>query len=111
MRQKNAETSQEIELDRSKLQELMGRVNLTKRKADLLAHYQQDSYALLLPHTNLQGVTAFAGRLVGAPMTAPFANSDGQKLVLTVGIASLPENCADWVSLVAYMHNNQRRFE
>lgn len=112
MRQKNADgTSQEIELDRSKLQELMGRVNLTKRKADLLAHYQQDSYALLLPHTNLQGVTAFAGRLVGALMTAPFANSDGQKLVLTVGIASLPENCADWVSLVAYMHNNQRRFE
>jgi hypothetical protein len=112
MRQKNADgTTQEMELDRANLQELMGRVNLTKRKADLLAHYQQDSYALLLPHTNLQGVTAFAGRLVGALMTAPFANSNGQKLVLTVGIASLPENCADWVSLVAHMHNNQRRFE
>lgn len=112
MRKKNADgTTQEIELDRTELQELMGRVNLTKRKADLLAHYQQDSYALLLPHTNLQGVTAFAGRLVGALMTAPFANSNGAKLVLTVGIASLPENCADWVSLVAHMHNNQRRFE
>lgn len=112
MRRKNADgTTQEMELDRANLQELMGRVNLTKRKADLLAHYQQDSYALLLPHTNLQGVTAFAGRLVGALMTAPFANSNGQKLVLTVGIASLPENCSDWVSLVAHMHNNQRRFE
>jgi hypothetical protein len=112
MRQKNADgTTSEVELDRANLQELMGRVNLTKRKADLLAHYQLDSYALLLPHTNLQGVTAFAGRLVGALMTAPFANSNGQKLVLTVGIASLPENCSDWVSLVAHMHNNQRRFE
>ncbi len=112
MRSKNEDGStQELELNRASLQELMGRVNLTKRKADLLAHYQLDSYALLLPHTNLQGVTAFAGRLVGALMTAPFANSDGQKLVLTVGIASLPEDCADWVSLVAHMHNNQRRFE
>lgn len=106
--------AQEQEVDKEMLQEVIGRVNLTKRKADLLAHYQNDSYALLLPHTNLQGVTAFAGRLVGALMSRPFAagkNNEAKKLVLTVGIASLPENCEDWVSLVAHMHNNQRRFE
>ncbi len=114
LRSLDGEAPAELEVDKEMLQEVIGRVNLTKRKADLLAHYQNDSYALLLPHTNLQGVTAFAGRLVGALMSSPFAvgkSNEEKKLVLTVGIASLPENCEDWVSLVAYMHNNQRRFE
>jgi hypothetical protein len=108
-------SSEESQLDKETLQEVIKRVNHTKRKADLLAHYQHDSYALLLPHTNLQGVTAFAGRLVGALMTNPprpvcTDGADQKKLVVTVGIASLPENCESWVSLVAHMHNNQRRF-
>lgn len=99
-------SSEEGEIGREMLQEIIKRINHTKRKADLLAHYQLDSYALLLPQTNLQGVTAFAGRLVGALMTNP----PSKQLSVTVGIASLPEDCDSWVSLIAHMHNNQRRF-
>lgn len=86
----------------------------TKRKADLLAHYQEDDFALLLPQTNGEGVQSFAGRLVQAvaPGHSPIgiALAPDEKLTMTIGIASLPEDCQDWVKLVAFLNQNQRRF-
>lgn len=86
----------------------------TKRKADLLAHYQQDDFALLLPQTNGEGVQAFAGRLVQAiaPGHSPIgiALAPDETLTMTIGIGSLPEDCQDWVKLVAFLNQNQRRF-
>lgn len=93
----------------------------TKRKADLLAHFQQDDFALLLPQTSAEGVRAFAGRVMQAlkPGFGTAQQKDlpelgllpGEKLVLTMGIGSLPEECQDWVKLLAFLNQNQRRFE
>ncbi|MBK7747834.1 MAG: DUF4388 domain-containing protein [Candidatus Obscuribacter sp.] len=93
----------------------------TKRKADLLAHFQQDDFALLLPQTSAEGVRAFAGRVMQA-LKPGFGTAQqvdlpelgllpGEKLVLTMGIGSLPEECQDWVKLLAFLNQNQRRFE
>lgn len=99
---------------------LLSRIKEVKRKADILAHYLQDDYALLLPQTSVQGVRTFAGRLVQSIMqdeNIPVTNQTetvllppGEKLVLYVGVASLPEEAPDWVSLIAACQRQQRLF-
>jgi len=85
----------------------------TKRKADILAHYQGEHLALLLPQTNSQGVKSFAGRAISALMSKPLSPEIAEhrlRLCLTVGLSSVPEDCVDWVSSITRMHSNQRRF-
>ncbi|MBI5172908.1 MAG: DUF4388 domain-containing protein [Candidatus Melainabacteria bacterium] len=89
-------------------------LSATKRKADLLAHFQQDDFALLLPQTTPEGVRSFAGRLVEAlkpgPQPVGINLQPGEIFSMSVGIASLPDDCQDWVKLVAFLNQNQRRF-
>ncbi len=95
-------------------QAVLAALSGTKRKADLLAHFQQDDFALLLPQTGTDGVRAFAGRLVEAlnpgPTPRGLTVQPGDLFALTIGIASLPDDSQDWVKLVAFLNQNFRRF-
>lgn|GEM_PF-626991 len=104
---------QEIILPNNARRELIERLITTKRKADILAHYQGEHLALLLPQTNSQGVKSFAGRAISALMSKPLSPEIAEhrlRLCLTVGLSSVPEDCVDWVSSITRMHSNQRRF-
>ena len=104
---------QEIILPNNARRELIERLITTKRRADILAHYQGEHLALLLPQTNSQGVKSFAGRAISALMSRPLSPEIAEhklRLCLTVGLSSVPEDCVDWVSSITRMHSNQRRF-
>jgi hypothetical protein len=100
-------------LNKAALEELVKRLTRIKRKADNLAYYQREHLALLLPQTEVEGVRAFANRIVQEIMSQPLSQEqreNGETISLTIGLASLPEECEDWVSMISRMHTNQRRF-
>jgi len=77
------------------------RISQLKRHVDLIAHYDQFDYALLLPNTKSNGAQIFAKRIVKALTDTPLAgNVDASKLCISLGCASMPEDFSELSELL-----------
>lgn len=89
-------------LDTPALAEVVRRVSRLKRHIDLLAHYDQYDYAMLLPNTKTTGANTFAQRVAKAIWSASLAPGvDSSNLSLAFGVACIPEDCLDLGVLLA----------
>ncbi len=79
----------------SALVEAVVRITALKRHVDVLAHYDEESYALLLPHTKSTGARTLANRLIRTLTEKPLGGIDGRRLALSLGCASIPEDFVD----------------
>ncbi len=76
------------------------RITALKRHVDILAHYDEDSYALLLPHTKATGARTFANRLIRSLTEKPLGRIDSSRIAIAVGCASIPEDFVDLSKLL-----------
>lgn len=91
----------ELPLPSAALLDAVLRISALKRHVDLLAHYDSDDYALVLPNTKAGGAEIFANRIVKSLLTSPLAgNLDASSLSLAFGSASVPEDFVDLSSLL-----------
>jgi diguanylate cyclase (GGDEF)-like protein len=82
------------------LVEAVVRITALKRHVDVLAHYDEESYALLLPHTKSAGAKTLANRLIRSLTEKPLANVDASRLAISIGCASIPEDFVDLSKLL-----------
>lgn len=87
-------------LSPSALVEAVVRITALKRHVDILAHYDDESYALLLPHTKATGARTLATRLIRTLTEKPLGGIDGRRLALALGCASIPEDFVDLSKLL-----------
>lgn len=89
-------------LDQQALMEAGKRIALAKRKLDIIGHFDEQNCALLLPETDSAGAAVFANRLTHL-LKKPALSSemDGQVLVCSFGIASIPDDARDLETLIA----------
>lgn len=89
-------------LDVPAVAEVVRRISRLKRHIDLLAHYDQYDYAMLLPNTKTSGANIFAQRIARAIWSSPLAYGiDSANLSLAFGVACIPEDCLDLGVLLA----------
>jgi GGDEF domain-containing protein len=77
------------------------RLNLIKRPLDLVAHYENHDFAILLPNTGSQGAFVFASRVVESFKKDPLETANGSDIALTMGIAGMPTDFLDPPFLLA----------
>ncbi|MFN8553348.1 MAG: diguanylate cyclase [Candidatus Obscuribacterales bacterium] len=82
------------------LVEAVVRITALKRHVDILAHYDDESYALLLPHTKSAGAKTLANRLIRSLTDRPLANVEPSRLAISIGCASIPEDFVDLPKLL-----------
>lgn len=82
-------------LDVEAVAEAFRRISRLKRNVDLLAHYENFDYAMILPNTRNQGANIFAKRIIKALTNGPLAGVPADRLSLAFGIASIPDDCTD----------------
>jgi GGDEF domain-containing protein len=89
-------------LDVPAVAEVVRRISRLKRHIDLLAHYEQYDFAMLLPNTKTSGANTFAQRIAKAIWSSPIAHGvDSANLSLAFGVACIPEDCLDLGVLLA----------
>lgn len=89
-------------LDVPAVAEVVRRISRLKRHIDLLAHYDQYDYAMLLPNTKTSGANIFAQRVAKAIWSSPLVQGlDSSNLSLAFGVACIPEDCLDLGVLLA----------
>lgn len=89
-------------LDVPAVAEVVRRISRLKRHIDLLAHYDQYDYAMLLPNTKTSGANIFAQRVARAIWSSPLAYGiDSANLSLAFGVACIPDDCLDLGVLLA----------
>jgi GGDEF domain-containing protein len=83
--------------------EVAKRLRQTQRKTDILARYEQDKFAVLLPDTNRAGGKAFVRRVEKALLKTgvSIVAKDGS-LSCSFGIATLAEHCPTLPALLAF---------
>lgn len=72
-------------------------VKNTVRKADILGHYDGDDYALILPHTQPSAAQGLVHRLHAVLSEPPFQQNE---VGLDIGVAGIPEDCHDLITLL-----------
>jgi GGDEF domain-containing protein len=68
------------------------RISSCKRHTDVVAHYEQHDFAILLPSTGSGGTKVFANKIIKALTESPLAGTEGKKLSFSFGSASMPED-------------------
>ncbi len=68
------------------------RISSCKRHTDIVSHYEQSDYAILLPSTGSGGTKVFANKIIKALTDSPLAGTEGKKLSFSFGSASMPED-------------------
>ena len=92
--QRNNESGQVFALQTLAIRRAMQRISLVKRQVDLLGHYEEYDYAILLPNTNSAAATALSHRICDVLKEAPLSSEiDVRSLVLAFGVAAVPEDC------------------
>ncbi len=76
------------------------RISQLKRHQDLLAHYDAFDYAMLLPNTKAGGAQIFANRIVKCLTASPLSGMEPNRLALSLGSASIPEDFVDLSALL-----------
>jgi hypothetical protein len=77
------------------------RIGLVKRPLDLLGHFEQRDYAILMPNTKASQAAFVANRILDALTVTPLAQGiDRANLVLSFGVANLPADGEDVESLI-----------
>jgi diguanylate cyclase (GGDEF)-like protein len=77
------------------------RINGIKRHMDLMAHYDGNDYALLLPNTRTQGAEIFIGRIIDALRAKPLGGEiDASQLSIAFGSSSVPDDFKDMSTLL-----------
>lgn len=77
------------------------RISGIKRHMDLMAHYDGNDYALLLPNTRTQGAEIFIGRIIEALRTKPLGGEiDASQLAIAFGASAVPDDFKDMSSLL-----------
>lgn len=77
------------------------RISNIKRHMDLMAHYDGNDYALLLPNTRTQGAEIFIGRVIEALRSKPLGGEiDASQLALAFGASAVPDDFKDMSSLL-----------
>lgn len=89
-------------IDNETFAEAARRIVQCKRKLDVVGHFDETTCAMLLPETDAAGAAVLANRLIQL-MSKPALsrNVEGQVLVHSYGIASLPDDVRDVETLVA----------
>jgi len=83
-------------LDVVAVAEVFRRISQLKRHIDLVAHYEQYDYAMILPNTKSSGANVFAQRVVNSLLSTPLPGGvHAGKLSLAFGVACIPEDCTD----------------
>jgi GGDEF domain-containing protein len=92
-----------LRLSAQALNEACERIDKRKRKLDLLAHFQKSSLIMLLPETDSSGAYVFANRMYDMLNKAPLSPlMQGMQIMLSSGIASIPDDCRDLDTLLTY---------
>jgi GGDEF domain-containing protein len=77
------------------------RIELVKRPLDSLGHFESNDYGLLLPNTRPSQAAFIANRILDALTTTPLApDVDRRNLLLSFGVAGLPSDGDDVLSLI-----------
>ena len=76
------------------------RITQLKRQVDLIAHYGDSDYAILLPNTRSAGARAFAERVIALLREKPLGDVNPDELTLAFGCASIPEDFVDMGKLL-----------
>jgi GGDEF domain-containing protein len=82
------------------MKEANARIVKTKRKLDIVGHFEGDEYIMLLPETDSAGAAVFANRIVDLVKKPPLFPGD-EVLVASFGIGSVPDEVRDLNSVVA----------
>ena len=77
------------------------RLSLIKRPLDLLAHYENNDFAILMPNTSSHGASVFAARVVDTFKKDPLETANGSDVALSMGIAGMPDDFLDPPFLLA----------
>jgi hypothetical protein len=97
-------------LPASSITTAVSRINMVKRHLDLLAHFEEHDYALLLPNTSGPSAAFVANRVYQAIVGAPLAPKiDRQTLSTAFGISSLQPDFSsvEQLLMVAKLSMNQ----
>ncbi len=77
------------------------RIELVKRPLDSLGHFEMSEYGLLLPNTRPSQAAFVANRILDALANTPLAGDvDRRNLILSFGVAGLPSDGEDLLSLI-----------
>jgi GGDEF domain-containing protein len=77
------------------------RIQLVKRKLDVLGHFETVDFGLLLPNTSASSAAFVANRVLEALTATPLIPGlEREQLALAFGVASLPADGEDLESLV-----------
>jgi len=77
------------------------RIELVKRPLDALGHFESSEFGLLLPNTRPSQAAFVANRILDALTNTPLAGDvDRRNLVLSFGVAGLPSDGEDLLSLI-----------
>lgn len=88
-------------LDIPAMAEIFRRVSKVKREIDLMAHYEQQDFAIILPNTAHAGAYTFAKRVHSELTSTALPSLDAGKLSVSMGIASIPKDCGELNRLMA----------
>lgn len=88
-------------LDIPAMAEVFRRVSKVKRGIDIMAHYEQQEYALILPNTAHAGAYTFAKRVHKELTATPLPGVPANRLSVAMGIASIPKDCGELNRLMA----------
>ena len=79
----------------------MQRISQVKRPVDMLGHFEQNDFAMILPNSNASAAGALAERLVDVLGEAPLTSDiDTRSLSLAFGVATVPEDCQEMDKLL-----------
>lgn len=84
------------------LKEIMERIDLMKRPIDLLGHYEENEFALILPEMKGASAVAVAEKIITTFAANPHVqNFDTRSVQLLFGIATVPEEVDNMLCLLS----------
>lgn len=101
-------------LPRAVLEGIIWLINEIKRPVDIVGHYEEQGFALIMPDTKAQTAATFAERIAESVNSDPLIRSvEIRNVKMAFGVATLPGDVDDMYSLLAaaemardYSYNN-----
>jgi len=112
LRYRDKDSNEETSLPAKSLATAVSRINMVKRHLDLLAHFEEHDYALLMPNTSGPSAAFVANRIYQAIVGAPLGPKvDRRALCVAFGICSLQPDCSrvEQLLITAKLSMNQAK--